>query len=164
MLDGMTDDVPQHLPSRREARGLARPAKRWGRMRIVLVSAAAVVAVVAGGIAVAHFTNPMTVLVSAQDVRQVTEPVQGGGTATVTWSDSLGRSAVTVHGLGRLPEHFVYQLWYIGDEIRAAGTFTGDTSVVLPGDLRPGDQVAISIEPAGGSAQPTSDPILAVQT
>ncbi len=141
-----------------------RAASRWSRVGIVLASAAAVAALVVGGIAVTHFTNPMTVLANAEDSEQVTAQVEGGGTATVMWSESVGQAAVIVHGLSQLPADFVYQLWYMGDDIRPAGTFTGDASVVLAGAMQAGDQIGISIEPAGGSAQPTSDPILAVQT
>ena len=130
----------------------------------MLASAAAVAALVVGGIAVTHFTNPMTVLANASDSEQVTAQVEGGGTATVMWSESVGQAAVIVHGLSQLPGDFVYQLWYMGDETRPAGTFTGDSSIVLAGAMHAGDLIGISIEPAGGSAQPTSDPILAVQT
>lgn len=159
-------DAVAPTPSRREVRLPAeqKAAARWSRLGVVLASAAAVVALIAGGIAVSHFTNPLTVLASASDSEQVTAEIDGGGTATILWSESVAQSAVTVHGVGQLPGDFVYQLWYIGDEIRSAGTFTRDSTIVLSGALEPGDTIGITIEPAGGSAQPTSDPILAVET
>jgi hypothetical protein len=42
-----------------------------------------------------------------------------------------------------------------------AGTFKGGGTVVLDltAQARPGDQVAITVEPAGGSDQPTTKPI-----
>jgi anti-sigma-K factor RskA len=162
--------APQLPAPRREVRRRApgpaetRAMGRWTRVSILLTSAAAVVALIAGGIAVTHFTNPITMLSSAQDSQHVTKPVDGGGTATVLWSNSLGEAAVTVAGIGQLPRGFVYQLWYMGDEIRPAGTFAADGTVVLAGQMRAGDTIGISIEPTGGSPQPTSDPILAVET
>lgn len=160
------DDVPQDAPARRRVRGAAetKAKLRWGRVGVMLASAAAIAVLVVGGITVTHFTNPMTVLTSAQDLERVTEPVEGGGTATVMWSASLGQAAMVVEGIGPLPDHFVYQAWFMGDEIRSAGVFTGDAAMVLEGEMHAGDQIGISIEPEGGSAQPTTSPILAVDT
>lgn len=164
-------EAPDRAPApRREVRrsepGPAerRAQDRWSRAAIIITSAAAVIALVIGGVAVTHYTNPLTVLASAQDVQEVTSPIEGGGTATVQWSNSLGEAAITVAGLGVLPKNLVYQLWYMGDSIRPAGTFDRDGTIVLAGQMHAGDSVGITIEPAGGSPAPTGDPILAVAT
>jgi anti-sigma-K factor RskA len=57
----------------------------------------------------------------------------------------------------------VYQLWLIGvSGARSAGllpgTSAGGTPPVLATDVQPGDRLAITIEPAGGSARPTTAP------
>jgi anti-sigma-K factor RskA len=63
------------------------------------------------------------------------------------------------------PSGMTYQAWYIVDGTpTSAGTMTADAdgNVVTSGlQPLPGtDVVAVTVEPAGGSAQPTSDPII----
>lgn len=158
-------ETPRREVRRREPGPVERRAQdRWSRAAIIITSAAAVVALVVGGVAVTHFTNPLTVLTSAQDLQEATAPIDGGGTATVVWSNSLGEAAITVAGLGQLPSDLVYQLWYMGEETRPAGIIERDGTILLSGQMHAGDSVGISIEPAGGSPQPTGDPILAVDT
>ncbi len=69
-----------------------------------------------------------------------------------------------VAGLQTAPDAHTYQLWVMnGDEPASAGTFDVESGIaVLELDIDPGryDAVAVTVEPAGGSAQPTSDPIL----
>jgi hypothetical protein len=108
-------------------------------------------------------------ITAAEDSQRSTVPVEGGGTATLVWSNSLGRSAVVVDGLAPLPDGKVYEAWYIDSEGAApAGTFTaagdGTSWHVLAGAMRPGDAIGVTVEPAGGSPAPTTDPILVGQT
>jgi len=67
-------------------------------------------------------------------------------------------------GLQDAPEGHTYQLWVMrGDEPVSAGTFDVETGVAvleLNVDQTQYDAAAVTVEPAGGSAQPTSDPIL----
>ena len=67
-------------------------------------------------------------------------------------------------GLEEAPEGRTYQLWVIDDDgPHDAGTFeVDDGSVLLEVDrsLGTAEAVAVTIEPDGGSAQPTSEPIL----
>jgi anti-sigma-K factor RskA len=60
------------------------------------------------------------------------------------------------------PDGKVYEAWVIGSSGPIpAGTFHGGGTVVL--DLsqqaRPGDQIAVTVEPAGGSDKPTTKPL-----
>jgi anti-sigma-K factor RskA len=68
-------------------------------------------------------------------------------------------------GLARLPAGSAYQLWAVQDgswntigvcNTDADGWWQGS----FPYALRPGEDVAVTVEPAGGSARPTSQPIL----
>jgi anti-sigma-K factor RskA len=64
-----------------------------------------------------------------------------------------------------LPDDQVYELWTIQDTPQPAGTFTASdpTSVIaLPAAAVSADQIAVTVEPAGGSDQPTSDPVMAL--
>jgi anti-sigma-K factor RskA len=61
----------------------------------------------------------------------------------------------------------VYELWYIGESSpRAAGTFIVDAGgrswFVLTGAMHAGDAVGVTVEPVGGSEQPTTDPVVAI--
>ena len=91
-----------------------------------------------------------------------TVPVTHGGTGTVVAADGLA----VFHGsdLPRLPDGRAYQLWRIsGQESQSAGVLGrgGELTGVVT-DLGPGDAVGVTVEPAGGSSQPTSDPVFLV--
>ena len=106
---------------------------------------------------------------SAADVQHTTSPVAGGGTATLVWSGDLGKSALVTTGLPQLPDDKTYELWYIrGSEATPAGTMTptgnGATWRVLEGTMSAGDVVGVTVEPKGGSKQPTTKPIVAIQS
>lgn len=67
--------------------------------------------------------------------------------------------------LDRPEQGFVYQAWLIADGSPAsAGTFvpdeTGFANVLIRGDLDQVQIVAVTVEPEGGSPQPTSDPFI----
>ena len=76
-------------------------------------------------------------------------------------ADTAGH--VTLYAdLAPAPDGKVYEAWVIGSSGPIpAGTFHGGGTVVL--DLtqqaRPGDQIAVTVEPAGGSDRPTTRPI-----
>jgi len=153
---------------------------RWfTRPAIVLAGVAAAVGLIAGGGVLINTigdantqqvqADALAAITSADDSQQLAADVSGGGTAKLVWSNSLGTSAVMVDGLAALDSDKVYELWYIGgDGPRAAGTFTvgdsGSTWRVLDGEMRAGDLVGVTVEPAGGSEQPTTDPIVAIQS
>lgn len=64
----------------------------------------------------------------------------------------------------RVPENKTYQIWVIeGDVPQPSGLFEPDAdtvAVVVKKPLGKGDVIAITIEPDGGSKQPTTDPML----
>jgi anti-sigma-K factor RskA len=91
-----------------------------------------------------------------------TAPLAHGGTGTVVAADGIA----VFHGsdLPRLPDDRAYQLWRIsGQESQSAGVLGrgGELTGVVT-DLGPGDAVGVTVEPAGGSSQPTSDPVFLV--
>ena len=104
----------------------------------------------------------------AGDMQQAVADVDGGGTATLVWSNELQSSALMVDGLAALPDGKVYELWYIDSAsvARPAGTFgvdgSGATWRVLDGEMQSGDTVGVTVEPSGGSKTPTTAPIVAI--
>jgi anti-sigma-K factor RskA len=151
----------------------ARAARTWKRRAFLAVAAA----VVAFGAAAATFTvmgnrldeerqetAAVAEVLAAPDAQVSTEDIEGGGRASVVFSESEGQAVVVLADLPDIPDEQAYQLWYVGDEIRSAGVLGSsvDTTPVLLGDVGGAEAIALSVEPSGGSDQPTTDPITAV--
>ncbi|MCP2030142.1 hypothetical protein L1277_000206 [Okibacterium sp. HSC-33S16] len=90
-------------------------------------------------------------------------------TATLVWSGALAESVLIVDGLATLPDEKTYELWYIGESGPiSAGVFnthrSGESWRVLDGAMSAGDAVGVTVEPAGGSEQPTTDPLIVIHT
>ncbi len=112
-------------------------------------------------------SRALTAVLAAPDVRVLTAPTTAGGTGTVVVSPSRHEMIFTTAGLAPLPSAKVYQLWLIGPtRTRSAGLLpapqTGRTAPVLSSALSPGDKVGLTVEPAGGTAQPTTTPVLVI--
>lgn len=168
--------TPRPAERRAQARWFQRPA-------ITVASAAAAVALIAGGISVvtdltapdplappsaAPQADAMEQLTLASDKQQATVEV-GDATATLLWSNSLGLSALAMDGASEAPSGHVYQLWYIGDgEVRDAGVMTASVDdgswQLLDGKMHAGDAVGVTVEPMGGSVTPSGDPIVVIQS
>ena len=92
-----------------------------------------------------------------------------GGTVTAVISKHDREAVVTASGMPTPSDARVYQLWVMsGGSARSVGLLPGSsaraTSPVLADDVQPGDQLAITIEPAGGTKQPTTIPIVEIHT
>jgi anti-sigma-K factor RskA len=101
----------------------------------------------------------------APDVKTATAAVKGGGSATVVLSRTSNVALFFADKLPALPANHVYELWTITGKAVPAGTFTPGSSgslVTLPVAALSADQIAMTVEPQGGSKQPTTTPILAL--
>ncbi|TLF74725.1 anti-sigma factor [Nocardia cyriacigeorgica] len=151
------------------ARTRKRKLVRW------VAAAAAVAAVVAIGAAVLGQRTseqaPARMVTADQvlqqpDARTVTGPVSTGGTLIAHISDELDAVAITFDAVPPPPAGHAHQLWLIGPEgvPRSAGVLT---DLPTPGapyvtEFAASDQLAMTVEPAGGSPGPTTDPIAAL--
>jgi len=104
-------------------------------------------------------------VLGAGDARAVTQPTSAGGTATVVYSRARHALIVTSAQLPLPPPGKVYELWLLGPpRVRPAGlmpaTEHDHTAPVLVSGLVPGDQLGMTVEPAGGTGRPTTTPIL----
>jgi anti-sigma-K factor RskA len=105
-------------------------------------------------------------VLSAPDARTASAATSAGGTATVVASVAEGKVVFTTSGLRALSPAEVYELWFIGAAgARPAGllpmaTARGDTAPLLAAGLAAGDKVGVTVEPAGGTASPTTTPIV----
>jgi anti-sigma-K factor RskA len=163
-----------------EVRTHARPQRSRTRVPWVpwlsgVVATASIVVAVLFGFAQAHTQDELnqvkadneaiSLLLSAPEAKLLTHEVTNGGVATVVLAADRHELAVVTTGLPALPSGQVYQLWLIGKpKIVSAGLLpaakNGQTPPVLATGVVKGDTLGLTVEPAGGSAQPTTTPIL----
>lgn len=177
-------EVEATTPSAAPASVPATPAERKAQRRwfsrpvAIAASAAAAVVLFFGGAVLGSSlagndstqqqqASALAAINAAPDAQRATAAVSGGGTATLVWSPTLGSSALIASELPTLPKDKTYELWYIRDgKALPAGTMdaagTGSTWKVLAGTMQAGDTVGVTVEPAGGSRRPTTDPIVAI--
>jgi anti-sigma-K factor RskA len=75
----------------------------------------------------------------------------------VVTSAALREAVVSSSGMASLPSSRVYQVWVMSPSgARSAGLIHGGSLLAA---IRPGDQIGITVEPAGGTARPTTTPV-----
>jgi len=105
---------------------------------------------------------------TAADATLVTKATPIGGQVTVVRSPSKRQLVVTASGLPPLRAGKVYQLWLIGahgNRIRSEGLLAvhnGRSGPVLISGVLKGDLFGITLEPPGGTIQPTVPPFVAI--
>ncbi|MBW0252921.1 anti-sigma factor [Cellulomonas sp. PS-H5] len=153
--------------------GSTRPAGRRARRRwSTAVAALAVLAAVAVPSTVAWRQSEraaeaearadrITTLLAEPGAQVVSAPVTSGGTAVaVVTADA---ALVTASGVDAPGADQVYQLWVMRDGAPVPAGTTGVTDGTLQirtDAYRTGDALALTVEPEGGSEQPTSEPVV----
>jgi hypothetical protein len=105
---------------------------------------------------------------TAADATLVTKATAIGGRVTVVKSAAKHQLVMTASGLPPAPAGKVYQLWLIGapgHKIRSEGvlaTLNGSSAPVLISGVLQGDTFGITLEPRGGTIQPTVTPIVGI--
>jgi anti-sigma-K factor RskA len=107
-------------------------------------------------------------LLAAPDVQTLSMEGPEGSQARVLLSREIGQAVVFGHDMAPPPEGRDYELWFIHeDAFVAAGILTvdadGTASHSASGDLEGVVALGVTVEPAGGSPQPTSDPVMFVE-
>jgi anti-sigma-K factor RskA len=103
-------------------------------------------------------------VLAAPDAKSVTESdVRGRGMHAIV-SAGLERAVVTLTGVAEPADGRVHQLWLMeaNDDVRSLGLVRADDPLVATGIDRTSQGLAVTVEPAGGSARPTSAPIVQV--
>ena len=91
---------------------------------------------------------------------------QGAAAGTIKYLPRDHVALVSLHALASPPGGKVYELWVINSAGKAepAGVFLpeadGDKTLVVARTLSSSDKLAVTVEPLGGSLQPTSTPII----
>lgn len=97
-------------------------------------------------------------MLNTPGARVVRVEATGGGSATVVRTST---SAAVVSTLPAVEDGSTYQVWLIGDGgVHSAGLLTDPTAPYFVPDAGTATAVGISVEPAGGSEQPTTDPVV----
>ncbi|MFE5670282.1 anti-sigma factor domain-containing protein [Agromyces sp. NPDC056523] len=182
--DPVVEVVPADRVERPEPMASASPApvdelaarRRRRRLAVVLSSAAALLLLVAGVVVGVNWPGPngwgaqreLAALADAPDAERATVEAAAGGQVTLVWSAEQRRSAIVAEGLPDVGDDRTYELWYIDDEgAVSAGTFDvhdEEAWRLLEGEFAPGVVVGLTVEPAGGSERPTTDPVAVIPT
>ncbi|HEY7595178.1 MAG TPA: anti-sigma factor [Actinophytocola sp.] len=101
-------------------------------------------------------------IVRAGDARVVNQADADTGRMTALMSRSADKMLLLTGDLKAAPSGHDYQAWTIGSKIESAGLIQPDDgkAALEVSGIDAAQAVGITIEPAGGSDQPTSDPIL----
>lgn len=145
------------------------PLRQRVRRRWVALAAAAAL-VVGGGATwqvVERTSQSLTEqVVAADDAHSWSATTADGGTVRITRSEDMDRAVLRVEGLSAPGEGRAYQAWLqdASGEMTSAGMVPGtDGEMLLEGDVSTAAGVGLTMEPAGGSRQPTSAPVALVE-
>ncbi|GER24147.1 hypothetical protein NCCP1664_26420 [Zafaria cholistanensis] len=142
-----------------------RPARKW------LLVAVAVAVLVIGGISLALALAPRDLAAEvskAPDRVETAVEIDGGGTAVVAVSADADAGTVTLSGLPGPQAGSDYQLWVLAADsgnpspLQVVPRDALDTTAAFKG-LDGIEAVALTVEPQGGSAGPTSGAVVTVQ-
>lgn len=165
-------DAPDELGSRR-----ARTSRRgtgWVTNLAVAASAVLVVAVAGLSVTIANLnervaqveaaSSQVTDVLAAADVTMVS--VEGPeGVGRVVASPTRGEAVFLAADMDPAPHEHTYELWLIDDDgATPAGLFDTDdrgrATRVMTGDIASTAAIGVTVEPTGGSPEPTTDPIM----
>lgn len=113
--------------------------------------------------ALAHQQAEVLSVLMAPDSKVIPGRLPDGAVVNIAVSAQSGKAAVIAEGLPALAEDRAYELWLLSDEGAVpAGLIaaTGQTSMNMLEDISGATHVGLTVEPAGGSPQPTTEPIL----
>lgn len=167
------DPAPISSGTDPEAPGGARvvPLRRR-RTRFFMAAAAAVLAAIGTGAAVVQPWDDDTRLsateqvLNARDMTTSGTDLPGGASVEVMRSASVNAAVLLVKDMDPAPAGKVYQVWWQHDDgtMAPAGLMSGTEKdpMMLEGEADGMTGVGITVEPKGGSAQPTSSPLALV--
>jgi len=156
--------------SARARRRRARPRHPLLAAAVLLVLGLSLLALrpVLDDIAGTEADNHVMAVMHAPDARTSTTEVRGGGSITVISSRTMAAAVVMGDRLHRVGRDHDYQVWLVdrGGNARSTGMLIDGshpqpTGPMMIEGVHPGDQIALSMERAGGSARPTM-PLLAM--
>lgn len=159
-------DRNQHGRNHQQGRVLpmVRPRQRGPRTWLAVAAAMVVLGGTLGGVAVQQHRQvtqaqqvaaAMSAVLAAPDARQI----NADGVARVILSLSEGKAVFVGQKLPPVAPDHVLQLWVMDGSTRSVGVIRGSTALLATG-LRSGSQLGVTVEPSGGSDQPTTEPVM----
>lgn len=107
--------------------------------------------------------DALTGVLTASDAASRTARLADGASGTLVVSQSRDRAVFMASGMAEPPQGKVYQLWFDDHgTMRSAGLMDpgrDSQAVLMEGDVNDAAGVGITVEPAGGSRQPTTTPL-----
>ena len=104
-----------------------------------------------------------TRLMEAGDLRTSTADLPEGGAVTVFSSESEQLIRLSPRDVDAAPAGKSLQMWVIGDQDpQSVGLMTGEPVTIADEPFTSSSLFGITVEPEGGSDQPTADPIVAI--
>jgi anti-sigma-K factor RskA len=154
-------------------RALARPRRLAMTAAAVAVLAVALVFGISNGSmrdqlnAAQDRSQQIAAVLTARDATMMTGAVRGGGTVSIVMSHSRHALVFTAADLHALPASRGYELWLIGPAGDRPVTMLPSgghhmAGPVIASGLQAGDHLALTAEPAGGTARPTTAMMLYV--
>lgn len=106
-------------------------------------------------------------VLASSDLHLVSNKTSLGGSVSAIVSPSEAKLVVVTSGLPALPAGKVYELWLLGPSVaQPSGLLTaaeqGRTVPVVASGYVKGYSLGITVEPAGGTLKPTTNPIVAM--
>ncbi|NEB74323.1 anti-sigma factor [Streptomyces sp. SID14478] len=110
-----------------------------------------------------HQADQIAQVLSAADAKATATTIAGGARGSVVVSHDSDKAVFIASGMAKPPKGKVYQLWFAdGDHMRPAGLMSPsrtDQSVLMTGSVAEASGMGITLEPGGGSKQPTTQPL-----
>lgn len=150
--------------------GAVRPIRRRATLVAAIAAAAALFVAVLVVLGQRDVQTPSAAdaVMSASDVSSYQKPVDDW-TATLYVSPSRDAAVIMSDAMPDAPAGHDFQVWLVmpGDTMVSAGlmprTSGKGQQFVVTGDVEKATGVAVSVEPAGGSVQPTTYPVLKIE-
>ncbi|MGW3287987.1 anti-sigma factor [Streptomyces sp. NPDC001002] len=108
-------------------------------------------------------TDEIAAVLAAPDARTRAAALGGGATGSVVVSRDQDKAVFVVSKMAHPAAGKVYQLWFDdGGTMRSAGLMDpgrSDQAVLMRGSVDGASGMGVTVEPAGGSKQPTTTPV-----
>ena len=138
--------------------------------RLVLAAAVAAAVVGIGGFVAEHERaddlsaerSRVAAVMTAEDGEMTVDAAKSGGNVRVIASKSHNAAIVLGESLPTLDDDQTYQVWHMEDgKPTSVGLLGSGPGMLYVESIKGAEAYAVSVEPAGGSPQPTSEPIAA---
>nr|WP_206038304.1 anti-sigma factor [Rhodococcus sp. HNM0569] len=167
ILEGLPGESGTPVDSGQRPVSLEARRRRY-RVLTAVAAAAAVIVVAVGGIGISRLGQDRPAMsvteqvLTASDVRTVSSDLADGGTVTVVFSHSVDAGVVVMNDMAAPPTGSVYQMWLMEDEPVSAGMMEMEgpapSMTTTVDGIDDASALAFTVEPVGGSPQPTGDP------